>query len=430
MPEATRDLAPPEAWYQQTGELTARTWRFGFSLLVAGYAALVLGEWREHPAVQSWLLASLAAMLLAFAGGWIALARWRRHPASAWVALTTLVTWCGASALHDWLARPGTLPIATFLLAVLGAAILLPWGARFQIALGLAALLAYGLAIAGGGRYPAAWDQGLLALSGGVLGSAVGAGWIDRYRRRIAVQEAALREQAEALDRANRLISRYVPAQVATRILAGDDTVERLDRRRITVFFSDVVGFSSLADRIEAEEFARLLNEYMSEMTAIADAYGGTVDKFMGDAIMVLFGAPVASGVRDHALAAVRMGLAMQERMAILRERWLREGIEEPFQIRIGVNTGVASVGNFGSHGRMDYTAIGRQVNLAARLQTACEPGRVLVSHATWALIEAEIPCEPRGTLQVKGAHHPVRVYQALGRGERAAGAASDTAAR
>lgn len=418
MPETPRDLAPPESWYLQTGELTARTWRFGFSLLVAGYAALVLGEWRQRPDVQPWLAATLALMLLAFAGGWLALSRWRRHPASAWIALVTLVLWCGASALHDWLARPGTLPIATFLLAVLGAAILIPWGVRFQMALGLAALLAYALVIAGGSRYPAAWDQGLLSLGGGVLGSAVGAGWIDRYRRRIAVQEAALREQAEALDRANRLISRYVPAQVASRILAGDDTVERLDRRKVTVFFSDVVGFSDLADRIEAEEFARLLNEYLAEMTAIADAHGGTVDKFIGDAIVVLFGAPTRGSEREHALAAVRMGLAMQARMAALRERWLREGIEEPFQVRIGVNTGVASVGNFGSHGRMDYTAIGRQVNLAARLQTACEPGRVLVSHATWALVESEIPCEPRGAIQVKGVHHPVRVYEALGKGD------------
>jgi class 3 adenylate cyclase len=411
--ERLRDAALPDSWYDETGRLTARTWRFGFSLLVAGYAALVIGEWPQLPAVRPWLATTLVLMLVAFACGWLALSRWRRHPASAWIALVTLVVWCGASALHDWLARPGTLPIATFLLAVLGAAILLPWGAGFQIALGLAALVAYGLVIAGGGRYPAAWDQGLLSLGGGVLGSAFGAGWIDRYRRRIAVQEAALREQADVLDRANRLISRYVPAQVASRILAGDDTVERLDRRKITVFFSDVVGFSDLADRIEAEDFARVLNEYLGEMTAIADAHGGTVDKFMGDAIVVLFGAPVRGGEREHALAAVRMALAMQARMAVLRERWLREGIEEPFQIRIGVNTGVASVGNFGSRGRMDYTAIGRQVNLAARLQTACEPGRVLVSHATWALVEAEIPCEARGSIQVKGVHHPVRVYEA-----------------
>ena len=412
MTEPADDRALPTSWFDQTGRLTARTWRFGFSLLVAGYATFVLGEWGAQPAVRPWLAGTLALMLAAFAGGWIGMRLRPRHPASAWIALATLVAWCVASALHDWQARPGTLPIATFLLVVLGAAILLPWGAGFQIALGLTALVTYSLVLAAGGRYPAAWDQGLLSLGGGVIGSAFGAGWIDRYRRRIAVQEAALREQADALDRANRLISRYVPAQVASRILAGDGTVEHLDRRKVTVFFSDVVGFSELADRVEAEEFARVLNEYLAEMTGIADAHGGTVDKFMGDAIVVLFGAPVAGGEREQALAAVRMALAMQERMAALRARWRREGIEDPFQIRIGVNTGVASVGNFGSGGRMDYTAVGRQVNLAARLQTHCEPGRVLVSHATWALVESEIPCEARGAIQVKGMHHPVRVYE------------------
>lgn len=412
MTEPLRDRALPASWYEETGRLTARTWRFGFSLLVAGYVAFVLGEWSSHAAVRPWLAGTLALMLGAFAGGWIALHAYPRHPASAWIVLATLVAWCVGSALHDWQARPGTLPIATFLLVVLGAAILIPWGAGFQTALGLTALVAYSLVLAAGGRYPAAWDQGLLSLGGGVIGSSLGAGWIDHYRRWIAVQEAALRDQADALDRANRLISRYVPAQVASRILAGDDTVERLDRRKITVFFSDVVDFSELADRVEAEEFARLLNEYLSEMTAIADAHGGTVDKFIGDAIVVLFGAPARGSDREQALAAVRMALAMQERMAALRVRWLREGIEDPFQIRIGVNTGVASVGNFGSQGRMDYTAIGRQVNLAARLQSACEPGKVLVSHSTWALVESEIPCEPRGAIQLKGLHHPVRIYE------------------
>lgn len=419
-PRAVRPGAPlPPSWFEETGRLTARTWRFGFSLLVAGYVAFVLGEWNELPAARPVLAGTLLLMLVAYVGGWIGLLLWPRHPASAWIALVTLVAWCGGSALHDWQARPGTLPIATFLLVVLGAAILLPWGARFQIALGAAALAAYTGVLLAGGRYPAAWDQGLLSLGGGVIGSAFGAGWIDRYRRRIAVQEGALREQAEALDRCNRLISRYVPAQVASRIRDGDDTVERLDRRKITICFSDVVGFSELADRIEAEEFARLLNEYLSEMTAIADAHGGTVDKFIGDAIVVLFGAPARGSDRDDALAAVRMALAMQERMSELRARWLHEGIEEPFSIRIGVNTGVASVGNFGSRGRMDYTAIGRQVNLAARLQTACEPGSVLLSHATWALVASEIACEPRGALQLKGSHHPVRVYAVCSGGKR-----------
>jgi adenylate cyclase len=108
-------------------------------------------------------------------------------------------------------------------------------------------------------------------------------------------------------------------------------------------------------------------------MTAIAGRFGGTIDKFMGDAIMIFFGAPVATHDEDHALRAVRMAMAMQGRMKELQRRWEKHGIIEPFQVRMGINTGVASVGNFGAPGRMDYTAIGRQVNLAARLQVNCD---------------------------------------------------------
>jgi len=169
-----------------------------------------------------------------------------------------------------------------------------------------------------------------------------------------------------------------------------------------------------MADRMEPEDTSRFLNEYLSEMTAIARRYDATVDKFIGDALMVFFGAPVATEDRDHALRAVRMATAMQERVAELSAKWIGEGllIEGPFETRIGINSGVASVGNFGSKDRLDYTAIGRQVNLAARLQVNCEPGKVLLSHSTWALIKDEIACVPKGEIQVKGIQNPVKVYE------------------
>lgn len=127
---------------------------------------------------------------------------------------------------------------------------------------------------------------------------------------------------------------------------------------------------------------------------------------------MILFGAPEATSDRDHATRAVRMSQAMQARMIELRAKWSGEGIPNPFRIRVGVNTGLASVGNFGSEGRMTYSAIGRETNLAARLESACTPGRILISHATWVLIADEVPCTPRGEIQVKGIHDPVRVYE------------------
>jgi len=232
---------------------------------------------------------------------------------------------------------------------------------------------------------------------------------VIRWRKR----EEELAATADQLVRANDLISRFVAAQVADQIRAGNyGAVERTDRRRLTIFFSDIRDFGSTADRIEPEELSEILNEYFHEMVQIAERYGGTVDKFMGDAIMIFFGAPLGPHEPDHAVRAVRMAMEMQHRMVELRQVWRERGIEEPFEIRIGINTGIANVGAFGAKGRMDYTAIGRQVNLAARLQVTCEPGRVLLSHATWALVKGEVDCVPKGELLLKGFHHPVRIYE------------------
>jgi len=224
-----------------------------------------------------------------------------------------------------------------------------------------------------------------------------------------------LRDREQRLGRANALIGRYVPAQLAEKILAGEHTgTEHPERRKVTLFFSDVVGFTNTADQMEAEDLSALLNEYLSEMAAIADAFGATVNQFVGDGIMIFFGAPEVTNDRDHAVRAVRMALAMQQRMAELGEKWFDAGIQTPFRIRVGINTGVASVGDFGSAGRTTYSAIGNQTNLTARIQDHCEPGRILISHTTWALVKDEIPCEEHREIEVKGLHYPVRVYEVV----------------
>ena len=221
------------------------------------------------------------------------------------------------------------------------------------------------------------------------------------------------RDQEEQLSRANELISRYVAAQVSERILSGEfDSVNKHARKKLTVFFSDIKDFTATTERMEAEDLSQILNEYLTEMTLIADRHGGTIDKFVGDAIMVFFGAPGATSDQDHALRAVRMAAEMQERMETLREEWRGRGIQLPFHVRMGINTGHASIGNFGSEGRMDYTAIGRQVNLAARLEVNCEPDRVLISHSTWAFVNEEIPCTAKGEITAKGVRDPVKVYE------------------
>jgi class 3 adenylate cyclase len=233
------------------------------------------------------------------------------------------------------------------------------------------------------------------------------------------VQQARLQRAHTELQRAerllargNRLIRRYVPAQVADRLLSGQfEDMERTRRVKLALFFSDIEGFTAMADRLDPEELTTLLNEYLTEMTAIATAHHGIIDQLVGDGIMIFFGAPDASSDRDHALRAVHMALAMQHRMQALRQQWFDRGIEQPIRVRIGINVGYASVGNFGSPGRMVYSAIGHQVNLTARIQGACAPDGILISHAAWALVRDAVDCEPRGEITVKGVHHPVRVH-------------------
>ena len=224
-----------------------------------------------------------------------------------------------------------------------------------------------------------------------------------------------LRDRELALSRAGALISRYVPAQVATAIMAGrDETVNSHVRRRLTLFFSDLVSFTEIAERLDPEDLSRVLNEYFSEMTAIAQRYDGTLDELTGDAILIFFGAPDATTDADHAARAVRMAVEMQQAIESLNARWRAAGIAETFRARMGIDTGHATVGNFGSAGRMKYAVLGRHVNLAARLQAQCEPGRILLSHSTWLLVQDQVRCEPRGEIELRGIPRPVQTYEVV----------------
>jgi class 3 adenylate cyclase len=249
---------------------------------------------------------------------------------------------------------------------------------------------------------------------------------LDRWRDR----DEKLTRTSEQLARANDIISRYVASQLAEQVRKGDyEGLNGHYRRKLTLFFSDIQSFATAADEVEPEDLSEVLNDYLTEMTTIGERYGATIDKFVGDAIMIFFGAPNATNDRDQALRAVRMAIEMQERMRDLRQKWTREGFERPFRIRIGINTGQATIGSFGSPGRMDYTAIGRQVNLAARLQVHCEAGHILLSHSTWTLVQDDVSCIPKGEIQVKGFIRPVRVYEVAGVSDEPVLAASEASA-
>lgn len=210
-------------------------------------------------------------------------------------------------------------------------------------------------------------------------------------------------------------LSKYLSPQVWESIFFGRKTVKlESQRKKLTLFFSDIKGFTSLSEELEPEALTELLNHYLTEMSCIALEHGGTIDKFAGDSVIVFFGDPGSKGPKEDAIAAVSMALDMRKRMTVLRRQWKARGIEKPLEVRMGINTGYCTVGNFGADNRMDYTIIGQEVNLASRLESAAEAGHILISHETWSLIKDVILCQSMGEMQVKGFPRPVSTYRVL----------------
>lgn len=199
-------------------------------------------------------------------------------------------------------------------------------------------------------------------------------------------------------------ISKYLSPQIYKSIFSGEkDVVISTERKKLTIFFSDIKDFTETAEHLQPEELTSLLNEYFTEMSAIAQAYGATVDKFIGDAILAFFGDPETRGAREDANACLDMAIAMQKRMAELKAQWRRRGIEKPFEVRMGINTGYCNVGNFGSADRMDYTIIGAEANLAARLQGIAQPGGIVISYETWAHVQNRVRVRRLDPITLKG---------------------------
>ena len=231
-------------------------------------------------------------------------------------------------------------------------------------------------------------------------------------------READLTEKTKALEHLSSQLAKYLSPQVYDSIFRGEqDVVVASSRKKLTVFFSDIVGFTETAEQMEAEELTAVLNNYLTEMSKIALAHGATIDKYIGDAILAFFGDPDTKGVKQDALACVNMAIAMSARLAELREQWHDSGILWPLEVRMGIHTDYCTVGNFGSERRMDYTIIGRGVNAAARLQSSADTGKILMSYATYAQVKDKVPCVPKGQVEVKGITNPLDVYEvAVGR--------------
>ncbi len=221
--------------------------------------------------------------------------------------------------------------------------------------------------------------------------------------------------QQRKLNRILERLGRYVSMQLFKKITQGKEKVEiKTQRKKLTVFFSDLKDFSYTSYHMEGEDLSNFLNSYLEKMTQIITKWGGTLDKYIGDAIMVFFGDPEFTSDQDHALRCVHMGIEMREKMRELRRDWYQMGYQEPLHCRMGIATGYCTVGNFGSSERMDYTIIGTPVNLASRLETAADVDEIYISHETWSYVKHKIACEPPVTLNLKGFHHPILAHKVL----------------
>lgn len=224
-----------------------------------------------------------------------------------------------------------------------------------------------------------------------------------------------MEKATKKLEGLSRQLSKYLSPQIYDMIFSGKHDVQiSSKRKKLTVFFSDIVGFTPMTENLESEELTELLNNYLTEMATIALKYGATIDKYIGDAIVIFFGDPESKGYKEDALACVRMAIEMQQKNQEIAAKLVDEGIVEQFSMRIGINTGYCTVGNFGSNECMDYTIIGGSVNLASRLETNCEPGKILISHETYSLVKDNFEFDKKEPIKVKGMYEPVNTYQVV----------------
>ena len=227
--------------------------------------------------------------------------------------------------------------------------------------------------------------------------------------------EARVEEQMAELVRTGEL-KRFLPHQVAEGLLAGQlSPSEGFERRKLTLLFADMVGFTDLSETLEPEELSEVLNEYLREMTAVAVSHRGTLDNYIGDGLMVIFGAPIHDEETVQAWSAVQAAFAMKARAEELTAAIRGRGIPADLRVRVGVNTGHCTVGVFGSDVLRAYKAVGFAVNVAARLQSEAEPGVILAGFRTYALVKDRVRAEQREPLVLKGAARPVEAWEILG---------------
>jgi len=238
----------------------------------------------------------------------------------------------------------------------------------------------------------------------------------DLVRKGILLDITARKAAEQTLEELPRKLSRYISPQVYKSIFHGQqDALVGNTRKKLTVFFSDVVSFTQKSESLDPEDLTYIVNSYLNRMAEIAIKHGGTLDKFIGDGVLVFFGDPESRGVQADARACVQMALDMLDEVKKLNESARRHGIDSPIEIRIGIASGYCTVGNFGSESRMDYTVLGKTVNLAARLESSAPTHGILISSETQLLVNEQFKTKPTESISVKGFEKPVPVFLVTG---------------
>jgi PAS domain S-box-containing protein len=238
---------------------------------------------------------------------------------------------------------------------------------------------------------------------------------LEKRARDLTRLHDEVKSKNEQLQGLSNKLAKYLSRQVYKNIFEGKSDVKiESYRKKLTIFFSDIQGFTELTDRVESEVLTSALNRYLNEMSKIALDFGGTIDKYIGDAIMIFYGDPETLGEKEDAIACVKMAIAMRKRLIEMRREWDVLGVTRPLSVRMGVNTGFCTVGNFGSEERLDYTIVGGAVNLASRLESAADTDEILISQDTFSLIKDEIACKPKQEITVKGIAYPIMTYSVV----------------
>ncbi len=215
--------------------------------------------------------------------------------------------------------------------------------------------------------------------------------------------------------RVRNLFSRFISPEMVDQLIATRDIYSLNKRANLSILFSDIRGFTTLSEKMSPEEVVSVLNPYLEAMTKVIEKFGGTVDKYEGDAIVAFFGEPVMR--EDHALRAVRTAVEMRSALADLHKFWEKQGTPHHIEIGIGINSGEVFVGLLGSAQRINYTIIGDNANLASRLQdlTKTYQWPILISQSTYEQVKDEFETEFADSVTVKGRSEPVNVYKVLG---------------